>query len=144
MGDFGSKVWIARPPEDVYDEVAHVERHGHWSADPLEVTEIVPGQSYSSTATSKGKTIEAQVQVTEAERPRRFAFTTQDMTGEYAHVFTFTPEADGTLVQRSITPTKLKLGQRLLFLAVVNAVKKPSAATTMTKLKERLEHPEGT
>jgi uncharacterized protein YndB with AHSA1/START domain len=144
MPGYAVAVHIDAPPEQVFAEIADLTRHPSWAADPLTVAPVAPGQpvevgaGYRSVARSKGKTIEAELQVTAFEPPTRFAFTVSDLTGRYEHVFTLRPAAGGTRVERSVTAT-LSLAQRVLFYAVLPIIKKPNTEAALRRLKERVE-----
>lgn len=70
--------------------------------------------------------------------PSRFAFTAEDLTGRYEHVFTVRPSAGGSRVERAVT-AQLSLAQRLLFYAVLPIVKKPNTVAAMRRLKQQVE-----
>lgn len=140
---------VAASPEQVYAVVADLESHGTWSADAVTITPesdtpMAPGKRFNSTATAKGRSFLAALELTELSPPRRVAFTATDETGSYEHVFTIEPSGAGSRVTRRITATKLSLGQRALFYAVLGLVKKPSATQTLVRLKERIERAAGT
>jgi uncharacterized protein YndB with AHSA1/START domain len=144
MPAYAVAVQIDAPPEQVFAEVADLTRHPLWAADPLTVEPVAPGQPvdvgarYRSVARSKGKTIEAELQVTAYDPTARFAFTVTDLTGRYEHVFTLQPSAAGTLVERAVT-AQLSLAQRLLFYAVLPIIKKPNTVAGMRQLKGQVE-----
>jgi uncharacterized protein YndB with AHSA1/START domain len=144
MPAYAVAVQIDAPPDQVFAEVADLVRHPPWAADPLTVEPVAPGQPvdvgarYRSVARSKGKTIEAELQVTAYDPPSWFAFTVTDLTGHYEHVFTLGPSGGGTLVERAVT-ARLSLAQRLLFYAVLPIIKKPNTAAAMRRLKEQVE-----
>jgi uncharacterized protein YndB with AHSA1/START domain len=143
MPTYAVSTTIGARPEEVFAYVADLTRHGEWSADPVQI-ELVegdggPGGRYRSTARSKGKTIAADITVSQREAPMTFAFDVRDLTGDYHHVFTLAPEAGGTRVERRITTSNLSLAQRALFYVVYPTVKRPNARAALGKLKARLE-----
>lgn len=129
---------VAAPPAEVFPLVADLTRHGEWSADPLEITRVEGdgdvGTRYASTSRSKGKTITAEIVVTEHVPNQAFGFKVTDLTGSYAHTFTFEPEGGGTLVTRRIETSALSVPQLLLFWLVYPTVKRPNARRAMDNL----------
>jgi hypothetical protein len=119
--------------ETVWPLVSDLTKHGDWSADPLTVT-AQPDGTYTSVATSKGREFRATLTVTESVEPTRFAFRAVDATGTYDHVITLAPDGTGTELTREVDAAELSLGQRILFYAVVGAVKKPNAQKALDRL----------
>lgn len=137
MPSYGAAIEIGAPPEAVYAYVADLGRHGEWSADPLTVEPAGEGH-FRSTAVSKGKTITADLVVTEQAPPERFAFEAVDLTGHWVNRFTIVPAARGSLLRREISGD-LSGMQLILFWLVLLPVKKPNARRALERLKERLE-----
>jgi hypothetical protein len=119
--------------ETLWPLVSDLTKHGDWSSDPLTVT-AEPDGTYTSVATSKGKEFRATLRVTESVEPSRFAFRATDATGTYDHVITLAPDGGGTQITREVDAAELSLGQKVLFYAVVGAIKKPSAQRSLAKL----------
>jgi uncharacterized protein YndB with AHSA1/START domain len=136
---------IAAPPETVYAYIADLTRHSEWSADPLAISAVSPGPAtvgsrYTSTAQAQGRTITAELEVTELQPPQRFAFSVRDLTGTYRHQFSVQPAASGSHVERVIGAS-LSLPQALLFYAVFLIIKRPNTRKGLERLKARLETP---
>jgi uncharacterized protein YndB with AHSA1/START domain len=143
MPTYSVSIDIAAPPEEVYALVSDLTRHPEWAADPIEVTPVgdgpvAVGKEYRTKAVSRGKTITAELKVTEMTPPTRFAFSVRDLTGDYLHEFRVVPRGPGTHVERNVTAT-LGLKQRALFMVVFRPIKLPNTQAAMTRLKERLE-----
>lgn len=132
MPKYAAQVRADAPPEALWPLVSDLTRHGEWAADPLTVTRTDGG--YESVARSKGKEFRARLEVLGSEAPRRFAFRATDATGTYEHVFTLTPDRDGTIVRREITATSLTPAQKALFYVVLPIVKKPNARKALERL----------
>jgi uncharacterized protein YndB with AHSA1/START domain len=111
---FSFKILIAAPPESVYDRVADVPGHPGW-ANPnasmkMETVSGEPGAvgtRYRSHALFLKKPIDADIEVTAADRPRRFEFSAvQHQAGKkdvtYIQTFTFEPRDGGTLVTKTV------------------------------------------
>ena len=99
-------VYIGAKPEDVFSYVSDLSKHGEWADNPLEITavddsEIAVGKRYRSTAEFRGNTVTGEQTITEYEAPRKFSFHTDDSTSKHDHIFTFTPQGEGTLMERT-------------------------------------------
>ena len=140
---FRVRILINAAPDQVYDYVMDLTRHGEWSADPVQIVAltsgpVTAGSRYRSTAQSHGVTFKTELEVTEYNPPSRFAFEGEDATGKFSHVFTFQPQAGGTLVTRRIR-FDATLIQWLVFLVVLYPVRIPSAKRTLQQLKQKIE-----
>ncbi|MEA2646957.1 MAG: Polyketide cyclase / dehydrase and lipid transport [Chloroflexota bacterium] len=135
---------LPAPPEEVYAAISDLTRHPEWAADPVEIQLVEgdggPGSRYSSTATSKGKRITADITVTDATPPGRFAFDVSDLTGQYRHVFTVTAVDGGSQVERRISAS-LSASQAALFYLVYLPVKRPNARRALANLATRFGSP---
>jgi hypothetical protein len=143
MPSYSASIDIGAAPAAVFAYVADLTKHGEWAADPLRVETIAPGpvavgSQYRSTAQAKGRTIQADLRVTEYQPPERFAFVVSDLTGTYEHRFIFRPRDGGTHVEREIN-ANLSLPQRLLFAIVFRRVKLPNTQEALRRLKARIE-----
>jgi uncharacterized protein YndB with AHSA1/START domain len=140
------RVWIKAPPEAVFAYVSDLTRHPEWSGAPLSIKALSPGpvaagkqyESQGDVATQKDRP--NQVRVTEIQPPSRFAFVASDPDfGEVPHTFTFTPQAGGTLVDRTVT-VSLSPARAFLFRALIRPlVGKPLMDKAMARLKAKLE-----
>ncbi len=86
--------------------VSDLSKHGEWAADPLQITavddsEIAVGKKYTSTVEFRGDTVTGGQTVTVYEPSQKFAFHVKDTTSKHDHVFTFTPQGEGTLLERT-------------------------------------------
>lgn len=124
--------------------VSDLSKHGEWAADPLEITpvddsEVAVAKRYTSSAEFRGSRVAGEQTVTEYDAPGRFAFHVKDSTSEHHHVFAFTPQGDGTLMERTA------LGQwsfsTWLQAATIGGILigKPATKKTYAWLKENLE-----
>jgi uncharacterized protein YndB with AHSA1/START domain len=134
---YSAVVEIAAPPETVFARIADLEGHGEWSADPLEVTRI-DDKTFRSVAQSKGKRVEATLEVVAHDPPRTFAFEATDLSGRWLNRFTVTPTAGGTRVVRSMGG-RLTPAQLVLFWLVLFPVKRPNARRALERLKDLVE-----
>ncbi len=97
------------------------------------------GKRYTSSAEFRGSTVAGEQTVTEYDAPSRFAFHVKDSTSEHDHVFAFTPQGDGTLMERTAS------GQwsfaTWLLAATIGGILigKPATKKAYARLKENLE-----
>ncbi len=137
-------VFINATPEDVFAYVSDLSKHGEWADDPLEITaadeaDIAVGKRYRSTVEFRGKTVIGEQTVTEYEPSRRFAFHVEDSTSKHDHIFTFTPQDEGTLMERTAIG-QWSFGTWLLAATIGGLlIGKPAMKSAFAKLKERLE-----
>ena len=137
-------VFINATPEDVFAYVSDLSKHGEWADDPLEITaadeaDIAVGKRYRSTVEFRGKTVIGEQTVTEYEPSRRFAFHVEDSTSKHDHTFTFTPQDEGTLMERTAIG-QWSFGTWLLAATIGGLlIGKPAMKSAFAKLKERLE-----
>jgi len=87
-------VVVARPPEDVYDFVADLERAPEWQSS-LESVDLERGVEVRTFA---GHRREATFEVTEHERPDRFGIEARAGPVRAHAVVSFTPVQEGTRV----------------------------------------------
>jgi len=137
-------VQIAAPPERVFAYLSDLSRHGDWTADPASIvaqdpSPIAPGKRYVSTATFMGRQVVDQLEVTVVEGPRRFGFVARAPQAVVDHVFTLSAAASGTQVERVTTVLAMARWLKLAFPLVYLLVGKKSDATSLGRLKARLE-----
>jgi uncharacterized membrane protein len=87
-------VVVGRPPEEVYDFVADLERGPEWQSS-LESVDRARGVEVRTFA---GHRREASFRVTEQERPERFAIESRTGPVRALARFSFAPVAEGTRV----------------------------------------------
>lgn len=140
---------IDAPPEQVFDEVSHVERHPSW-ANPTSQMRMEqtagdgPGTAshYVSHAIFIKKPVSADIEVTRFEPSTVFELrSTQHQDGKkdtwIQHTFTFTPQGGGTAVTRKMTGQPSISGAIIGFIAYP-AIKK-DANTSLANLKKMME-----
>jgi len=139
-------ITIQAPPERVFEELSHVERHPSW-ANPkanMEMAQVSgegPGAEsrYRSSGIFVNKAVSADISVTAYDPPRRFAIRSdQHQEGKkdvwYLNDYTLTPEAGGTKIAKTVTSN----GPKALFVIAYPAVKK-DAMTALKNLKAKVE-----
>jgi uncharacterized protein YndB with AHSA1/START domain len=146
---FEFKVHIDAPPEQVFDEVSHVERHPSW-ANPnsqMKMEQTMgdgPGASsrYRSNAIFVRKPVSADIDITKYDPPRVFALkATQHQEGKkdtwIEHRFTFVPNGGGTDVTKKMSG-EASVGGAIMGFIAYPAIKK-DAMTSLTNLKMMME-----
>jgi uncharacterized protein YndB with AHSA1/START domain len=139
------RVVINAAPEKVFAYVSDLTRHPEWSGGKLKIEPLTPGpiavgsqyKSYGEVAGQKNRPNE--LRVTHYESPTRFVFTAQDPGfGEVTHEFAFTPQAGGTLMERTIS-MKMKPVTAFAFkLFIRPLIGKPMMDKAFARLKEKL------
>jgi uncharacterized protein YndB with AHSA1/START domain len=140
------KIEIQAPPEKVFDELSHVERHPSWANPKANMgMEQVGGDGpstgsrYRSSGVFVGKPVTADITVTAFEPPRRFAIRSdQHQEGKkdvwYQNDYSLTPQNGGTLLQKTVTSN----APGLIFVIAYPAIKK-DAMTALKSLKAKVE-----
>ena len=133
---------VAVSQEAAFDYVADLTKHGEWAANDLSIVQTkgdgpAVGAVYASSADVGNLHFDAQLTVTEFNRPNTFAFTGSDKTGGFSHRFTFALANGGTNVTRTIT-FDLNVRQYLFYLVTYLPVRLPAARKAMDLLKARL------
>jgi uncharacterized membrane protein len=129
-------VVVARPPEEVFDLVADLERGPEWQSS-LESVDVARGTEVRSFG---GRQREATFEVTEQDRPNRFGIESRSGSIQARALFKFTPVGGGTRVDFRLD---LELGVGgaggRLAAAVVRGRVAREARQNLERLKELLE-----
>jgi uncharacterized protein YndB with AHSA1/START domain len=143
---FHSSITIDAPPEAVFDELSHVERHPAWANPKADMTmEQVAGDGpgpdakYRSTGIFTKSRVSADLTVTAFQPSTAFTVRLiQHQDGKedatYQHTYTLTPQGSGTLLEKD---TDFEINPVLRVVAGP-AVKK-DAMTSLTNLKHLVE-----
>src|SRR5437762_11729759 len=113
-------VAVRRPPQEVFDYLAQLKRHGEWSPKPWRV-EGDPGPlALGARFTSYGwilgdKDHRNEVEVTEYAAPSRIAWQAMEKEGRFVSEFVLTPEGQGTRIERTFRFPRPKGFVRALF-----------------------------
>lgn len=140
------RVVINARPEAVFAYVSDLTRHPEWSGGRLKVEAVSLGPvSAGSQYLSRGdvagqKDRPNELRVTQYQPPARFAFVAKDPGfGDVSHEFTFKPQADGTLMERTVIVTMPPV-RAFLFRAFIHPlVGKPMMDKALAALKAKLE-----
>jgi len=140
------KIQIGAPPDRVFDELSHVERHPTWANPKAEMKmEQVSGEGpgkdsrYRSSGMFVKKPISADIAVTAYDEPRRFSIRAdQHQEGKkdvwYESEYKLTPQDGGTLVQKRLTSN----GNPVVLYIAYPAVR-ADAMASLRNLKTKLE-----
>lgn len=141
-----SQVEIEAKPEVVFVYVSDLTKHPEWSGGHLEIEALKPGpvavgnQYRSRGEVAMEKNRPNELRVSGYEPPKRFAFVAKDPDfGEVSHVFTFTPQARGTLVERVVTMIMPALNAFAFRTFIYPIIGKPMMNRSMRRLKDKLE-----
>ena len=139
-------IQIDAPPERVFEELSHVERHTSWANPKSNMTMEQTGgagpgptSTYRSSGVFTGKKVSADITVTAFDPPRRFAIRSdQHQEGKkdswYLNDYTLTPDGGGTTLTKHVTGS---ISPVVFFLASM-AIKK-DAMTSLRNLKAQVE-----
>jgi uncharacterized protein YndB with AHSA1/START domain len=140
------RVVINAQPEAVFAYVSDLTRHGEWSGGRLTVEALSPGpvavgSQYRSRGDVAGQKDRAnELRVTQYQPPARFAFVAQDPSvGAVAHEFSFTSQAGGTLMERTVTMEMAPVIAFVFKSVVYPLIGKPMMDKSLAALKARLE-----
>jgi uncharacterized protein YndB with AHSA1/START domain len=144
------KILIDAPPERVFDELSHVERHPSWANPKSKMTMEqtggdAPGSSstYRSSGIFGGKAVSADLSVTKFDPPREFSIRSdQHQDGKkdawYENDYTLRPQGNGTVVTKKVTGSLSPVVFALAHFAI-----KKDAMTSLGNLKRRVESSAG-
>lgn len=103
------QILIHAPLQSVFDYVSDLARHPEWSSGQLRIEAVTPGPvAVGREYVSRGELVwqkdrPNRVRITEYEPPHRFGFVVDDPAIEnISHVFTFTEQKGGVLVERTM------------------------------------------
>ena len=140
------EVFVRAPRENVFDYVSDLTRHPEWSDGELNVEAVTPGPiAVGKEYHSRGEfTIQRErpntVRISHHEPPRMFGFVANDPNaGDVSHVFTFTEQDGGVLIERAMTLSLNPVVAFLFGVFVYPFVGSRSMEKSLAKLKKKLE-----
>lgn len=140
------KVLVNAPLQSVFDYVSDLTRHPEWSGGELKIEAVTPGPiavgkeyvSHGEVAVQKDRP--NTVRISEYQPPRSFGFVANDPDfGDVSHVFTFTEQNGGILLERAMTVSLNPIVAILFRFFIYPFVGRPSMERSLAKLKEKLE-----
>ena len=141
------QVLVNAPLQTVFNYVSDLTRHPEWSGGELKIEAVSPGpiavgkeyRSRGEVAIQKDRP--NTVQVTEYESPHKFGFVANDPDfGKVTHIFTFTEQSGGVLVERIMTVSLNPITALGFRLFVYPLIGRPSMNKAMVRLKTKLEN----
>lgn len=141
-------VLVHAPLQQVFDYVSDLTRHPEWSDGELRIEAVTPGPiATGKEYHSRGEVLTQKerlntLRVSHYEPPHRFGFMANDPdAGDVSHVFTFTEQDGGVLIERAMTLSLNPVVAFLFRVLVYPFVGSPSMNKSLAKLKEKLETP---
>ena len=138
------RISTSAKPEAAFAYISDLTRHPEWT-DHLRVDAKTPGVvSVGSEYHSVGKTLyedrHNDIWVTAYQAPRTFSFVARDPDfKDITHEFKISPQADGSLVERTITVTMSPMMAFLWNLVLFPLINKRENNRSMGALKAQLE-----
>jgi len=139
-------IQIDAPPEMVFDELSHVERHPTWANPKAQMTMQQtmgdgpgPSATYRSSGVFTGKNVSADISVTKFDPPREFSIRSdQHQEGKkdawYENDYTLRSDGSGTVVSKHVTGSLSPVVFALAHLAI-----RKDAMTSLRNLKKAVE-----
>jgi len=144
-----ASVVVNRRPEEVFAYLADVSRHGEWSPKPYRVEALTEGPvRVGSRFRSVGwlprqpETVN-EVEITQLDPPRRFAFNAHDRGETFKSEFVLTPQDGATRVDRTLDMPKPTGAVGVIFPLLLRVVVRPGVQKGMNLFKARLEEEPG-
>ena len=141
------RVLVNAPLQQAFDYVSDLTRHPEWSGGELKIEALTPGPvAVGKEYRSRGEVaIQKErpntVRVSAYEPPHKFGFVANDPDfGDVSHVFTFTKQDGGILIERAMTVSLnpiIAFGFRFLIYPFVG---RPSMNKSLARLKKKLEN----
>jgi hypothetical protein len=141
------KVLVNAPMQSTFDYVSDLTRHPEWSGGELKIEAMTPGpiavgKEYASRGeVAVQKNRPNTVRISEYDPPYKFGFISNDPDfGDVSHVFTFTQQNGGVLIERAMTVSLnpiVAFGFRFLVYPLIGS---PSMEKSFAKLKSKLEN----
>ena len=140
------QILVHAPLQQAFDYVSDLTRHPEWSGGELKIEALAPGpiavgkeyRSRGEVAVQKDRPNTVRVSV--YEPPHKFGFIANDPDfGDVSHVFTFTQQSGGVLIERAMTVSLnpiIALGFRFLIYPFVG---RPSMNKSLARLKQKLD-----
>ena len=139
-------VLVHVPIQAAFEYVSDLTRHPEWSDGELKIEAVTPGRiAVGKEYHSRGEfTIQRErpntVRISHYEPPRMFGFVANDPNaGDVSHVFTFTEQDGGVLIERAMTLSLNPVVAFLFGVFVYPFVGSRSMEKSLAKLKKRLE-----
>jgi hypothetical protein len=142
------RILVSTPLQPAFDYVSDLTRHPEWSGGELKIEAVTPGpvavgkeyRSRGEVAVQKDRPNTVRVSV--YEPPRSYGFIANDPDfGDVSHVFTFTKQGEGVLIERAMTVSLNPIVALAFRFLIYPFVGRPSMNKSLARLKEKLERP---
>jgi uncharacterized protein YndB with AHSA1/START domain len=140
------QVFVRAPLQSVFDYVSDLTRHPEWSGGELKIEAVTPGpiavgkQYFSRGEVAVQKDRPNTVRISEYEPPHKFRFVSNDPDfGDVSHIFTFTGQGPGVLLERTMTVNLNPIVAFLFRFFIYPFIGRPSMNKSLAMLKEKLE-----
>lgn len=140
------QILVRAPLQNTFDYVSDLSRHPEWSGGELTIEAVTPGpiavgKEYASRGeVSIQKARPNTVRVSNYEPPHTFGFIAHDPDfGDVSHIFTFTEQSGGVLIERKMTLNLNPIIALLFRFFVYPLIGSPSMNKSLTMLKKKLE-----
>jgi len=139
------QIFVHAPLQTAFDYVSDISKHPEWNGglkiDPVSSDPIGIGKEYSSRGeVAIQKDRPNKVTVSEYEPPHKFGFIANDPDfGKVSHIFTFTEQNGGVLIQRAMTVSLNPIVAFLFRFFVYPLIGSPSMDKSLKALKTKLE-----
>ena len=140
------RILVNAPFQQTFDYVSDLSRHPEWSGGELKIEALTPGpiavgkeyRSRGEVAVQKDRPNTVRVSV--YEPPHRFGFIANDPDfGDVTHVFTFTEQSGGVLIERAMTVSLNPIVALAFRFLIYPFVGRPSMNKSLARLKQKLE-----
>ena len=140
------KILVNAPLQAVFDYVSDLTRHPEWSQGKLKIEAVTPGPiAIGKEYVSRGEVAVQKnrpntVRISEYRPPHTFGFVANDPDfGDVSHVFTFTEQNGGILIERAMTISLNPLVAFLFRFLIYPLIGRPSMDKSLAMLKQKLE-----
>lgn len=140
------QILVHAPLEKAFDYVSDLTRHPEWSGGELKIEPVAPGPiAVGKEYVSRGEVaIQKErpntVRVSVYTPPQQFGFVAKDPDfGDVTHLFRFTEQSGGVLIERVMTVTLNPIAAILFRFLIYPFVGRPAMDRSMARLKARLE-----
>ena len=141
------KILVHAPLQSVFDYVSDLTRHPEWSGGELKIEALSPGPiAVGKEYVSRGEVAIQKdrpntVRISAYRPPHTFGFVANDPDfGDVSHVFTFTEQNGGTLIERAMTVSLNPVVAFLFRFFIYPFIGRPAMDKSLAMLKEKLEH----
>jgi uncharacterized protein YndB with AHSA1/START domain len=143
-------ILVHAPLQSVFEYVSNLTRHPEWSGGELKIEPLAPGPiGVGKEYVSRGEVAIQKdrpntVRISKYEPPHTFGFVANDPDfGDVSHVFTFTEQSAGILIQRMMTLSLHPIVAFAFRLFVYPLIGSPSMNKSLAQLKAKLEKQTG-